>query len=118
MGKQELPTTQVPISAAASAARTPASQLLRAISIALAVVGLVFINSGGLKDLSFKPCGMGTSKQATPATVISANRPLVPFEAHIMSKCPDSKICLKEMVLPAMQRVYSKVNFTLSYVGT
>ena len=29
---------------------------------------------------------------------------LVPFEAHIMSKCPDAKDCLKYMVLPAMQR--------------
>ncbi|KAI1101084.1 hypothetical protein F4804DRAFT_24161 [Jackrogersella minutella] len=43
---------------------------------------------------------------------------LVPFEAHIMSKCPDAKDCLKELVLPAMMRVYDKVNFTLSYVGT
>jgi hypothetical protein len=43
---------------------------------------------------------------------------LVPLEAHIMSKCPDAKICLKEMVLPAMQQVYDKVNFTLSFIGT
>lgn len=43
---------------------------------------------------------------------------LVPFEAHIMSKCPDAKDCLRTMVLPAMQRVYDKVNFTLSYIGT
>lgn len=43
---------------------------------------------------------------------------LVPFEAHIMSKCPDAKDCLKYMVLPAMQRVHDKVNFTLSFIGT
>ncbi|KAH9897310.1 hypothetical protein F4778DRAFT_255621 [Xylariomycetidae sp. FL2044] len=43
---------------------------------------------------------------------------LVPLEAHIMSKCPDATYCLKEMVLPAMVRVYEKVNFTLSYIGT
>lgn len=42
---------------------------------------------------------------------------LVPLEAHIMSKCPDAKDCLKEMILPAMMRVYEKVNFTLSYIG-
>ncbi|OTA69338.1 hypothetical protein K449DRAFT_322280 [Hypoxylon sp. EC38] len=43
---------------------------------------------------------------------------LVPLEAHIMSKCPDAKDCLKDLVLPAMMRVYDKVNFTLSYIGT
>lgn len=45
-------------------------------------------------------------------------KPLVPFEAHIMSKCPDAQVCLRNMVLPAMQRVLPKVNFTLSYIGT
>lgn len=35
-----------------------------------------------------------------------------------MSKCPDARDCLKDMVLPAMMRVYDKVNFTLSFIGT
>lgn len=68
---------------------------------------------------------------------------LVPVEAHIMSKCPDARAsfhypyhlgvigeraektnmeawqdCLRQMVLPAMQRVSDKVNFTLSFIGT
>jgi len=43
---------------------------------------------------------------------------LVPFEAHIMSKCPDARECLRQMILPTMQRVYDKVNFTLSFIGT
>ncbi|KAK4099362.1 hypothetical protein N658DRAFT_508803 [Parathielavia hyrcaniae] len=43
---------------------------------------------------------------------------LVPLEAHIMSKCPDAKDCLRDMVLPAMQKVHDKVNFTLSFIGT
>ncbi|KAJ9136499.1 Gamma interferon inducible lysosomal thiol reductase [Pleurostoma richardsiae] len=47
-----------------------------------------------------------------------ANDRLVPLEAHIMSKCPDARDCLREMVLPVMQRVHSKVNFTLSFIGT
>ncbi|CCC13279.1 unnamed protein product [Sordaria macrospora k-hell] len=42
----------------------------------------------------------------------------VALEAHIMSKCPDARDCLRELVLPAMQRVYTKVNFTLSFIGT
>ncbi|KAK4109537.1 hypothetical protein N656DRAFT_800770 [Canariomyces notabilis] len=43
---------------------------------------------------------------------------LVPLEAHIMSKCPDARDCLRDMVLPAMQKVHDKVNFTLSFIGT
>jgi len=46
-----------------------------------------------------------------------ASASLVPLEAHIMSKCPDAKDCLKELVLPVMQRVHDKVNFTLSFIG-
>ncbi|CAK7263967.1 hypothetical protein SEPCBS119000_000752 [Sporothrix epigloea] len=45
------------------------------------------------------------------------NNRLVPFEAHIMSKCPDAVDCLRELVLPTMQHVFDKVNFTLSYIG-
>ncbi|KAI9836655.1 MAG: hypothetical protein M1819_001289 [Sarea resinae] len=67
---------------------------------------------------------------------------LVPLEAHIMvqhtlsspflpsrpspanhlsglqSKCPDARDCLHDLVIPAMERVSSYVNFTLSYIGT
>ncbi|KAL8372127.1 hypothetical protein RB595_001767 [Gaeumannomyces hyphopodioides] len=43
---------------------------------------------------------------------------LVPLEAHIMSKCPDARDCLKQMVLPVMEKVHDKVNFTLSFIGT
>ncbi|KAH8900047.1 hypothetical protein GQ53DRAFT_816078 [Thozetella sp. PMI_491] len=43
---------------------------------------------------------------------------LVPLEAHIMSKCPDARDCLRDLVLPAMQQVHDKVDFTLSYIGT
>ncbi|KJR80130.1 gamma interferon inducible lysosomal thiol reductase [Sporothrix schenckii 1099-18] len=42
---------------------------------------------------------------------------LVPLEAHIMSKCPDALDCLRDLVLPTMQQVVNKVNFTLSFVG-
>lgn len=41
----------------------------------------------------------------------------VPLEAHIMSKCPDAKDCLHDMILPAMQDISDKVDFTLSYIG-
>lgn len=41
----------------------------------------------------------------------------VPLEAHIMSKCPDARDCLRDLVVPAMEQVVDKVNFTLSFIG-
>ncbi|KAI0008557.1 hypothetical protein F4779DRAFT_618542 [Xylariaceae sp. FL0662B] len=57
----------------------------------------------------------GHVQETTSAT---ATGEPVPLEAHIMSKCPDARVCLEELVLPAMMRVNDKVNFTLSYIGT
>jgi len=42
---------------------------------------------------------------------------LVPLEAHIMSKCPDAKDCLEDLVVPAMEQIVDKVDFRLSYIG-
>lgn len=42
---------------------------------------------------------------------------LVPLEAHIMSQCPDAQDCLVDFIVPAMQRISDKVNFTLSFIG-
>lgn len=42
---------------------------------------------------------------------------LVPLEAHIISKCPDTRDAMRQLILPVMQRVYDRVNFTLSYIG-
>jgi hypothetical protein len=63
---------------------------------------------------SWKPAKAVQDAIPEPATTKS----LVPFEAHIMSKCPDARDCLQMLVLPAMIRIYEKVNFTLSYIGT
>ena len=35
-----------------------------------------------------------------------------------MSKCPDAKACLEELVVPAMEQVVDMVNFRLSYIGS
>ena len=34
-----------------------------------------------------------------------------------MSKCPDAKDCLHDLILPTMQKVGDKVDFRLSYIG-
>ena len=41
----------------------------------------------------------------------------VQLEAHIMSKCPDARDCLQQLVVPTMEQVSDKVNFRLSYIG-
>jgi len=41
----------------------------------------------------------------------------VPLEAHIMSKCPDARDCLREMIVPAMEQIEDLVDFRLSIIG-
>lgn len=41
----------------------------------------------------------------------------VALEAHIMSKCPDAKACLQNLVVPAMEKVNDKVDFNMSFIG-
>ena len=57
--------------------------------------------------------------QSSPQSSLSSTNQssLVPLEAHIMSKCPDAKTCLEELVVPAMQHIVDKVDFRLSYIG-
>ncbi|KAI0132586.1 hypothetical protein BJ170DRAFT_680468 [Xylariales sp. AK1849] len=62
--------------------------------------------------------GQWVRESGTPSDSLTVTKNLVPLEAHIMSKCPDAKDCLKDMILPAMMRINEKVNFTLSYIGT
>ena len=47
----------------------------------------------------------------------TANKTKVELEAHIMSKCPDAKDCLKELVVPAMEQAAEMVDFRLSFIG-
>ena len=42
----------------------------------------------------------------------------VPLEAHIMSKCPDARDCLMDLVVPAMEQIEDLVDFRLSFIGT
>lgn len=41
----------------------------------------------------------------------------VPLEAHIMSKCPDARDCLQQLVVPAMEQVSGLVDFDLSFIA-
>lgn len=64
-----------------------------------------------------------SSIQTTPPSHSSSasfepNNTLVPLEIHIMSKCPDARDCLRDLVVPAMEKVVDKVDFTLSFIGS
>ena len=49
---------------------------------------------------------------------ISSNETVrVALEAHIMSKCPDARACLRDLVVPAMEKIGDKVEFQLSFIG-
>ena len=41
----------------------------------------------------------------------------VPLEVHIMSKCPDARDCLQQLVVPAMEKVDDIVDFKLSFIA-
>ncbi|OCT44510.1 Gamma interferon inducible lysosomal thiol reductase GILT [Cladophialophora carrionii] len=42
----------------------------------------------------------------------------VPLEIHVMSKCPDARDCLRELIVPTMVKVSEKVNLTMSFIGS
>jgi hypothetical protein len=34
-----------------------------------------------------------------------------------MSKCPDARDCLRDLVVPAMEKVVDMVDFNVSFIG-
>lgn len=64
----------------------------------------------------------GTSKDLAGAEISRIRQGIaeprkVELEAHIMSKCPDARDCLQQLVVPAMVQISEKVDFKLSYIG-
>ena len=55
---------------------------------------------------------------SSPVSFTPNRTGLVPLEAHIMSKCPDARDCLRDLVVPAMEQIVDKVDFQLSYIGS
>ena len=74
-------------------------------------------DNDGLSEWSLEQMPVTAINTISIPTTDAEHEP-VALEAHIMSKCPDARDCLRELVLPAMQKVYTKVNFTLSFIGT
>jgi hypothetical protein len=59
--------------------------------------------------------GLDQNRLEEASTIAESNR--VPLEAHIMSKCPDAKDCLQQLIVPAMEQINDKVDFRLSFIG-
>lgn len=57
------------------------------------------------------------SKGTVSTTHATAGYNKVPLEAHIMSKCPDARDCLQQLVVPAMEKISDKVDFQLSFIA-
>lgn len=76
----------------------------------------VYIYAWAFSIFSHVPDMSLPSSLQAPSTI--SEKDPVPLEAHIMSKCPDARDCLKELILPTMVRASDKVNFTLSFIGT
>jgi hypothetical protein len=81
-----------------------------------------FLNGGGAGTYDASVCPHSaissddsTSTYMSGTAETSSNR--VPFEAHIMSKCPDAQYCLQHLVVPAMEQIHDKVDFRLSFIG-
>ncbi|KAL2222132.1 gamma interferon inducible lysosomal thiol reductase [Thermoascus aurantiacus ATCC 26904] len=54
----------------------------------------------------------------TDNSVPTGSSKKVPLEAHIMSKCPDARDCLQQLIVPAMELINDKVDFRLSFIGS
>ncbi|KAB5577843.1 hypothetical protein GE09DRAFT_533215 [Coniochaeta sp. 2T2.1] len=106
----EKTTTMLPVG------RSPATRRSRTV-LTVALVGTLCLYA--LYHLGIPSCRTRTESwlpKSQEELVVTGDK-LVPLEAHIISKCPDTRDCLKELVLPAMQRVHDKVDFKLSFIG-
>lgn len=84
------------------------------------------------------PLRVSLDQLSTSTSPTAGSNGLVPLEAHIISKCPDTRVCLtlniypmepaltltkpqdalRKLILPAMQIIHEKVDFKLTYIGT
>ena len=47
----------------------------------------------------------------------SSSQQKVALEAHVMSKCPDARDCLQQLVLPVMEQTSNLIDFDLSFIA-
>ncbi|KAK0391108.1 LOW QUALITY PROTEIN: hypothetical protein NLU13_0610 [Sarocladium strictum] len=89
-------------------------------AVLLVLVGLYSLSRWpffGVRPLNFSSGTPVIAPSNAQDVLDPSAKGLVPLEAHIMSKCPDTRDALRQLILPAMQQVHDKVAFTLSYIG-
>lgn len=52
---------------------------------------------------------------SAPGNVADSHK--VSLDTHVMSKCPDARDCLRQLVVPAMEQVSDMVDFDLSFIA-
>ncbi|KND93122.1 hypothetical protein TOPH_02311 [Tolypocladium ophioglossoides CBS 100239] len=86
---------------------------LRTLLLVLFLGAIAYINfSLSLLDVRRRAIYLATGRD------VATKGRLVPLEAHIISKCPDTRDAMRQLILPVMQRVHDKVDFKLNYIGT
>ncbi|PYH90255.1 gamma interferon inducible lysosomal thiol reductase [Aspergillus ellipticus CBS 707.79] len=123
-------------SAGARPISTRRDRVVARLAACLGIVALIFLTLSwgpiSISGLKFPSCHgwrrhpdassleaplMGPLQEALPSGQILSNNK-VPLEAHIMSKCPDARDCLQQLVLPAMEQISDKVDFELSFIAS
>ena len=95
------------------------SRRIRPLVLGFITVALLYLTWSPIASVvSVLPLSSRLGGMPYTSTLLTGAKTPVPLEAHIMSKCPDAQECLRMLVLPTMVRVYEKVNFTLSFIGT
>lgn len=85
-----------------------------AMLIALTFLYLTQMFPSRERSKSWLPESRSPINEGTARTINSSK---IPLEAHIMSKCPDARDCLRDMVVPTMVEVADLVDFKLSFIG-
>ena len=80
-----------------------------------ALIAFFILSHGGYRLASGKLWPLSS----TESDKVNYEKPAVKIslEAHMMSKCPDARDCLRDLVVPAMEKIADKVDFRMSYIG-
>jgi len=76
-----------------------------------------YINPPPPRTLAYylNPWGVGKQQRMAVSSPIAEIK--VPLEIHIMSKCPDARDCLEQLIAPALEEIESLVDFQMSFIG-
>ena len=80
-------------------------------------LGFSYISPAAPRTLAYYLNPWGVGKQQPWGAPSLTTEIKVPLEIHIMSKCPDAKYCLEQLIAPALEEIESLVDFRMSFIG-